>query len=614
MIGGLGGRAARGGHPVNATDTAPRPAAAAADPPARARVPLGRKLAALAALLVTAPLVVVGLVLIDVNADAVAILSRELQLEVVDDVARTIDQEFVEAQDGLDSTGRVLANAEISADAALVIALAMVEAHEALDHVAVYDARGQLIDVIREEGVSGLSPPRTLSEAMLDQAEQMNLATGRAALQAGEPRIPLAVPLRADGRVTGYVASMISLADVQRRVERISEGRFPGLHAPVFVVDEDRRILAHSDPARARSLAAIASEGMLAGADAETLSEDFSRSGDFVNADGARMVGSMAALPGRRWAVVVQVPAAYAYATLDRMRAVVLITVAIAIALALLVGVLAARRVTAPLAALTAFAGHLAARRFSERVEIRTHDELALLGGALTRAAADLEAGEARLVEEAAIRSDLGRYLPAELVESVVRREQDMSLGGVRRTVTVLFADVVSFTPLTEKLGPEDVVTILNELFTILTGIVFRHGGTVDKFVGDCVMAIWGAPTPQPDHARRALAAAEDMLTWLEVGNATWKERFGVTIHLAVGVNTGEAVVGNIGSKTRMEYTAIGDAVNVAARLEALARPQQILVSEATRDGVGDAFELRDVGVHTLPGRSNPVHLYEVEI
>jgi adenylate cyclase len=610
---GWPGAAARGGPQVHDTRSEPRPDQVASPAPDRASVPLGRKLAALAALLVTVPLVVVGLVLIDVNADGVAVLSRELQLAVVDDVARTIDQEFVEAQDGLDATGRVLADPALPADATIVIARSMVEAHEALDHVAVYDAAGRLIDVIREEGVQGLTLPQVLPEDLRSRAEQANVATGRAELQAGEPRIPLVIPLRAGGRVTGFAVSMISLQDLQRRIERISEGRFPGLPAPVYVVDEDLRVLAHSEPARARMLAPVTDGGILAGVDAQTLREDFSRSGDFVAADGTPMVGSMASLPSRRWAIVVQVPAARAYATLGRMRLIVLVTVAIAIVLALLVSLLGARRITAPLAALTAFTGHLAARRFTERVEIRTRDELAVLGRALTRAAKDLETGEAKLVEEAAIRTDLGRYLPAELVDQVVKREADMSLGGVRRTVTVLFADVVAFTPLAEKLGPEDVVTILNELFTILTGIVFRHGGTVDKFVGDCVMAIWGAPAPQPDHAARALAAAEDMLTWLEVGNATWRDRFGVTINLAIGVNTGEAVVGNIGSKTRMEYTAIGDAVNLAARLEALARPQQVLVSQSTRDAVGDAFDLNDVGVHVLSGRSSPVHLYEIK-
>jgi adenylate cyclase len=155
-------------------------------------------------------------------------------------------------------------------------------------------------------------------------------------------------------------------------------------------------------------------------------------------------------------------------------------------------------------------------------------------------------------------------------------------------------------------------VTILNQLFTILTEIVFRHGGTVDKFIGDCVMAFWGAPDDQADHAARAVAAAEDMQSWIEAGNEDWQRSYGVTIRLAIGVHTGEAVVGNFGSETRMEYTAIGDTVNVAARLEAIARPQQILVSEATRQAAGDDFEYVALGSRQVAGKSEAVELYEV--
>ena len=145
-----------------------------------------------------------------------------------------------------------------------------------------------------------------------------------------------------------------------------------------------------------------------------------------------------------------------------------------------------------------------------------------------------------------------------------------------------------------------------------MTEIVFQHGGTVDKFIGDCVMAIWNAPATQPDHAERALSAAEDMLSFLETANARWEEELGLRVQLAIGVHTGEAVVGNVGSETRMAYTAIGDAVNVAARLEAIARPQQVLVTAATREAAGEIFEYVDAGERELAGRKDLVHLYEV--
>ena len=580
----------------------------------RARFPFSAKLVLLVTLSSVVPLGVVGLALIDVNSDAVRTALLELQLAVVGDVVRTIESELVEAQNGLDSVGRALSDQAIGEEVRASTAITLVEASEALDHAAVYAADRTLIDVIREQAAHDVTLPRALPDALCRRAVERNVATGSVSIAAGGPRVLLVVPIRPAARVTGYVASFVSLDRVQARVERLAAAHFPDRADSLFVVDERLRIVAHPDVERAHALASARRVGILRGIDPRSVGPSFVRSGEIEGPDGVAMVGTVVGLEGHPWIVAAQVPRSVAYASLDTMRTIVIATVALAIAIALVVGLFFSRRITAPIQALSDFARDLAARRFDRRVRIETRDELSLLGDAMSTAAADLEASDERIRREIAIRADLGRYLPAELVDKVVRREQDMALGGRRAAITVLFADVVAFTPLTEKHPPEVVVGILNELFTILTEIVFRHGGTVDKFVGDCVMAIWGAPTPLEDHARRALSAAEDMLRWLEVGNAGWEKRHGVRIQLAIGVHTGEAVVGNVGSETRMEYTAIGDVVNVAARLEAIARPQQILVSSATREAAGDGFAYIDLGLQQMAGRAQAVHLYEVRL
>lgn len=195
-----------------------------------------------------------------------------------------------------------------------------------------------------------------------------------------------------------------------------------------------------------------------------------------------------------------------------------------------------------------------------------------------------------------------------------MRGEHSLELGGTRREVTVVFADVVAFTPLAETQPPEASVAMLNELFTILSEVVFRHGGTVDKFVGDSVMAVFGAPLPAEDHAARGLAAATEMISFVESAADDWRERFGVEVRLGIGVNSGEVLVGNIGSKKRMEYTVIGDAVNVAARLEALAAPNQILVGDRTRQLVPERSDLRAVGARALAGKKDPIAVHEVAL
>jgi adenylate cyclase len=176
----------------------------------------------------------------------------------------------------------------------------------------------------------------------------------------------------------------------------------------------------------------------------------------------------------------------------------------------------------------------------------------------------------------------------------------------------VLFADVVAFTPLAESRPPEQVVALLNELFSMLTEIVFRHDGMVDKFIGDCIMAVWGAARPTPDHARLGLAAARDMVRFLETANESWKAKYDVEIRLGIGVNSGDALVGNIGSDKRMEFTVVGDVVNVAARLEAIARPNQVLVGEGAQIAGGEAFDLEPIGERNLTGRKAPSKVYSL--
>jgi class 3 adenylate cyclase len=226
--------------------------------------------------------------------------------------------------------------------------------------------------------------------------------------------------------------------------------------------------------------------------------------------------------------------------------------------------------------------------------------------------AGSLRASEREIERQAKLHGDLSRYLSKELVDSIVSGKQSLQLGGRRMQITVLFADVVAFTPLTESRGPEEVVVILNELFSLITEIVFRHEGIVDKFIGDCVMAVWGSPISTEDHAQKALTAAEDIMRFLESANDNWSKRYGVEIRLGVGINTGFAIVGNIGSDKRMEFTAIGDVVNVAARLEAIAAPNQVLVGSETAKLCGEAFPLASLGNRRLTGRSTETEVFEL--
>jgi len=326
--------------------------------------------------------------------------------------------------------------------------------------------------------------------------------------------------------------------------------------------------------------------------------------------DGRQVLGVLVPIPETGWGVVVEQDEAEAYHAVRTLwRTALAVGLGAALAAALL-GLFAGRRLSAPIVSVAQAAHKVAHGDFSVRVEVERRDEVRDLADSFNSMATDLVDYRDRLVEETRIRTDLSRYLSPEVVEGVVTHRRALELGGERRLVTVVFADLAGFTPLAEQQPPERVVAVLNELFTFLTEIVFRHGGMVDKFVGDCVMAVFGIPDGRPDDALRAVRAAEEMMRWMEVGNARWSRELGTDLRLGIGINTGTVLAGNIGSRKRMEYTVIGDVVNIASRLESLARPGQVLMTVATAARVRDEMPCTHVVTHRFPDKTEDTEIW----
>lgn len=577
------------------------PSAPAVRERAHVRRPFFVKIALAIASTVSLALAAFGLFVLSANEVTLEDLARSRQHLALEDVSRALSDTLRESEDGLETVGRIITETpEAQADAIPSLIASFVSGASQLDAIGVYDPEGARLDVVRERDSTTALPTSISADERTLAAEQ-----GSASWVDEDGSVLSIVPLLAEDRVTGFVAGRTSLDPVRVRLAELAERHFGQSEAPILLVDDRDRVLAGRTP-----LLDPAPEALSPGLSA-------SRVGSYAEVIGegdARRLVTIESIPLRPFRVAVMEPAAVVFASLAALRRVLVLAVAFGIALSLLVAYALGRGLASPIARLVEAADHLAHRRFDQRARVKTGDELEVLGVALDDASRDLEESEARIAHEIAIRTDLGRYLPAEIVDRVVLREQDMALGGSRRRITVLFADVVGFTPLTERLPPEETVRLLNELFSLLTEIVFRHGGTIDKFLGDSVMALFGAPTDQDDHAARALACAEDMLRFLDTGNAGWRERLGVTIELAIGVASGECVVGNVGSERRMEYTAIGDVVNTASRLEAIARPNQILLDAQTAELAGEGFELVDRGARELPGKRALVQLYEVQL
>ncbi len=232
---------------------------------------------------------------------------------------------------------------------------------------------------------------------------------------------------------------------------------------------------------------------------------------------------------------------------------------------------------------------------------------LVTLGGVAFQAAT--EEREKRKIREA-----FRHYLNPEVTDLLARDPAQLRLGGERRAVTVLFSDIRGFTAIAEGLAPEVLGELLNEYLGTMTDAVFAHEGLLDKYIGDGLMAFWGAPVAAPDHATRACRAALDMLAALEQLKVRWRLVGLPLIDIRIGINSGEGIVGNFGSSRRFSYTAVGDDVNLASRLEGLnaAYGTRVLVSEETRRAIGEEFVCREIDRGLVKGRTTPVTFHEL--
>ena len=216
--------------------------------------------------------------------------------------------------------------------------------------------------------------------------------------------------------------------------------------------------------------------------------------------------------------------------------------------------------------------------------------------------------------EKRQVKKLFSRYVSKDVFDQLVADPTRAALGGSRRRMTVLFSDIRGFTTMSEKGSPEAVVAQLNELFTRMVAVVFANRGTVDKFVGDMIMALYGAPLDDADHAEHAVRTALAMIATLQEMNREWAAAGKPQLDIGIGINTGEMIAGNVGSESIMSYTVIGDAVNLGARLESLNKDYgtRIIISEATRSALKGRYDIHPLGDVVVKGKSTPVAIFEV--
>jgi len=303
----------------------------------------------------------------------------------------------------------------------------------------------------------------------------------------------------------------------------------------------------------------------------------------------------------------VDIDAAGVLAEQRRLFTAGMIALAIAVVVALVCSLALSRWVSSPLSRLKTAVEAIAEGKLETRVDVKRRDEFGEVGAAINAMAGALR-------ERETLKGALARYVSQHVAENIIAHNKLPELKGGRRRITVLFCDIRNFTRFANALPPEEVVAFLNAYFAEMIEAIFTHQGTLDKFLGDGLMAVFGAPLDDPQHELHAVTAALEMQRRLAKLRERWHGEK-AEIASGIGIHTGDAIVGNIGSEQRMEYTAIGDTVNIASRLEAATKEHrcEILLSESTAEGLGDAFVLRRIDDIQCRGVAQPLTIYAVE-
>ncbi|MGD2087445.1 MAG: adenylate/guanylate cyclase domain-containing protein [Candidatus Aminicenantes bacterium] len=568
-------------------------------------------------LLTLIPLAVTGYFLAKINEESIKTQTKEYQLALNDQLKEITHTIVDETCAELVEMQMLLNDGKLSTDHTIRLVGYKLSTSQRIDFVNIYDAQGAFVDSLLLEGDQRpIFSPETLDHAFRQKIEPQHCCIGNAIAHNTGLYLPICVMWESQGQLQGYLWTAVDIAPLSQKLKRIIHDRFATMIHSAYLVDENFDMVAHSQWEQIPRQRNVKETPLF-----QTIFENsllpkigVGTSRDYKDDEGDWLI-NLNTIPRLNWLLMVLQKKSQAYALLYDMQKKIFLVGSIFMFAAILVGLILGGRMSRPILKVARGARELAAEKFSHRIQVNARDEIGEMANAFNFLGQSLEEYDARIKKEVAIRSDLSRYLTPELVEAIIQRRANLNLGGKRQQVTVLFADVVSFTPLAESLPPEKIVALLNELFTILTGIIFRNQGMIDKFIGDCVMALFGAPESQAHAPDNAVKTAQEMIRWLEAGNKKWKKEYKLTLQLAISIHCGEVIIGNIGSEKRMEFTAIGDVVNTAARLEKIAQANQILITGTLHQQLKnqDNFKIKPFGRFELRGKNQEVDVFEVQ-
>ncbi|MCK5056450.1 MAG: HAMP domain-containing protein [Candidatus Aminicenantes bacterium] len=578
------------------------------------RIGIRFRLIAVMILLTIVPLTVTGYFLAKINEESIKIQAKEYQLALSEQLTEISHNLVDETRAELVEIKMLLNDRKLSTEHTIRLVGYKISTSGRIDFVNIYNTEGAFVDTLLLQGnEQPVFSPETLNSATRQKLKAQYCFTGSVISHNSRLLLPICVPWKSEEQLQGYLWTTVNITPLSLKLNRIIHDRFSSTIHSAYLVDENFDTIVHSGWKEIPEHRNVKESPLFQNIFRNSLlpKKGVGISFDHEDSQGEWLI-NLNTIPRFNWLVVALQEKSRAYKTLYDMQKKIVLVGSIFILAAILLGSFLGGRMSRPILKVAHGARELAAENFSHRIDVKNADEIGEMARAFNFLGQSLEEYDARIKKEVAIRSDLSRYLTPELVESIMQRRANLNLGGRRQQVTILFADVVSFTPLAESLPSERIVSLLNELFTILTGIIFRNRGMIDKFIGDCVMALFGVPDPHPEAPARAVQTAREMIRWLDVGNKKWQKEYKLSLQLAISIHCGEVIIGNVGSEKRMEFTAIGDVVNTAARLEKIAQANQVLITGSVWNELKNRDNIKPFGRFELRGKNREIDVFEV--
>jgi len=586
------------------------------------RISIYYKLLLGTALTAIIPLVILGYILTTINIDSLYRLVKEYYLSITDNIVQVMRNEIDSLTQDLKEFSSILSDDRLRYEDKINLIAVKIARSSLIDYILIYDENGKFLDMLKPKDTPF---PFEIRENLEKEVIESLLHTDRyisEIIYPGEntyPFIRIVVKWDYKGNLLGYLETYYSLEHLSDVVSSISKRRFGGSEDLVFLVANDGSIVAHNNRDYVLSRYNLLRKGIFGNIDSvERLKEIFAKDLGFSTEyleDGTEFVGNFGSLPDLNLGVVVYQKKSEAFASVKRMIFQILLWNILVIILVLLTSFIVSKNLTKPIFKLTDAIRKISKeKKLGLQVDVKSSDEIGEMASAFNIMSSELLRYSEQLKEASIIQANLSRYFSPSVVEQIMKSKEILSLGGVKKNIAVMFADVRNFTSICELSDPEIVSHLLNILFTNATKIIFKWGGTVDKFIGDCIMAIFNAPYDLDDYIYRCVMAGKEIINFVKAERENFKRSFGYDISVGIGINAGEAIVGNLGSSDIMEYTAIGDTVNTAARIESISGENQLLISEICYNEIKDRIDCEFLSEMELKGKREKVKIYSVKI